>query len=158
MNENWPFRDVRREQPLKDADFAAIRATVLERVARRPRRVAMRFALALAAILAIAALALGAYVRLQRESPAVTAQAAPPRPRPAAPVAPVPLTAPATIASAAEVRTAAPHRRHHRTVHRPAAVFARAASPADDTKPVITVHLQTSNPDIRIIWIQRSSR
>ncbi|HXO18790.1 MAG TPA: hypothetical protein VOA87_02570 [Thermoanaerobaculia bacterium] len=153
MNEKLPFKDVRVKQPLTDADFAAIRATVLAQVARRRRFPMARLALAATIV---AAIALGAFVALHRPPQHLAARIAPPSHRPLPSITATPTT-PAIAAAAplAEAPATQPARRRRR---HPVAPPQPMLAATGDEQAAITFQLQTSNPDIRIIWIERSSK
>jgi hypothetical protein len=127
--------EFRSQQPLSEDDFAAIRRNVMTTIAARKRffPVAMRFAIAMAVVIAIGV----AFV--------------PRRPAPPAPIVmnPVIVKAPIAIATIAPppVTPIAAHRpRHRRAIH-------RRIEYAAATQPNIRVEFRTSDPDVRIIWI-----
>lgn len=120
------LRELHSPAPLRDADYAAVRARVIGEIAARRRR--WRWALAFAATLAIA-------LRLQMPKPQ-------PHPQTAVPQwgADVLTGASSTSQEPAPVRTPAPHKE----AKKPAVVV-----PGEPVR----IELHTSDPDIRIIWI-----
>jgi len=127
----------RSQQPLNDDDFKIIRRNVMTAIAaRRERRffpIAMRFALAAAAIVAIVI----GLIPHRQAAPTTMATTKPPV---VIPVAPAPVTVvPVAVAKANRPVTHRP--RHHRAPH------------IELAQQNIRVEFRTSDPDIRIIWI-----
>jgi len=125
--------------PLKDRDFAEVRARVLEKIERRHAPI-VGWALATAAVIALIIILIPRPhpqvvqpARAQRKpAPAIVA------PRPTAPM-------PEPVQVAEPVKTPKP---------KPVQVVAdKGAPPSRDEE--ITMNIQTSDPNIRIIWITR---
>ena len=126
--------EFRPRQPLNDDDFKTIRRNVMKNIAARRERqffpVALRFALAAAAVVAIV-------IALVPHRPAPVAIT-----KPAALIATAPmLTVVAPVAVEQPVRHMTHRPRHHRTPH------------IELAHQNIRVEFRTSDPDIRIIWI-----
>jgi hypothetical protein len=146
-HDKLPLHEYRADLPLTDTDFAAIRATVMTKIAarKRSRFAGLGWRLAFAAIV-VAILGLGAVAALRRPQAAA----------PSIPIARHPRIAQQTIASAEPaprvlpVAPVQPARRHHSARHAPTHPLRVAAA-----GPPVSIQLQTSNPDIRIIWITR---
>jgi hypothetical protein len=128
--------EFRPQQPLSDDDFAAIRRNVMTTIAARKRflPIAMRFAIAAAVVFAI-----GLAFLARRPAPPVVITVT-------KPVILKPPIAAAAIAPPPVSRVIAHHSRHRR------ARYPRAQY-ASSTQPDIRVEFQTSDPDVRIIWI-----
>lgn len=156
------FRDFRADQPLGDDSFASIRRAVLNET-RTPQLRFVRIWLrpAIAAVLLISFLSFALFLMHPRvgvptaEQPKTPAAAAGPTTAPTVTSAPgpsarstVPDLAPAPAVPPAQVQSVARVARHHK---RPAPE-SRVATAAHE--PVV-IQLQTSDPDIRIIWIAR---
>lgn len=145
------FHEFRADHPLTDDDFASIRRAVVNEIHSPERRPASTFlkpaiATAVVVVLVVAALVLShpwpaAPIASRTSPPVAVRHATPPvvvkAPPPEAEVAAVPET---------PTRPARPHHTH-RSQAAPAALVATV-----EQEP-ITIQLQTSNPDIRIIWI-----
>ncbi|MEA2338825.1 MAG: hypothetical protein QOE82_2832 [Thermoanaerobaculia bacterium] len=133
------MNEFRSQQPLNEADFAAIRRNVMTTiVARNERRflpIVMRFAIAAAVVIAIGL----AFIARRPVAPVTTAR----KPEIVkAPIAVVAAPAPAPVTPVVVVH----HPRHRRATH-PRAQYASAP------QPNIRVEFRTSDPDVRIIWI-----
>lgn len=131
------MRDFRGPLPLTDADFARIRANVIERVRTRRSTFAFRWAFAM---LAAAFVGLLSYKSL-------TPVSTPPPLRPALrSEAPLPSSPPL------ETRVATPPPRAHRVTRSPLPVL--HSNPEEPIpEPTFRMEIQTSDPDIRIIWL-----
>jgi len=146
---------LRTSPPLRDADFAAIRARVLSRIAQaeKPRGLTLplRFALVLTLV---ALLGLGALLSIRRsddpkrDDPSVAAaktpKPAPPAGRPAVATPALrafPVEVPRTLTARAERQP-----RHTRRSTAPTTV-------RQTTNPEMRIQIQTPDPDVRIIWI-----
>ena len=137
-DEHLPLHELRTEMPLRDADFAAIRARVRAEIARREERRWSwwpRLAFAMCALVVIVALlavqpreVAPASSRLVRRLPAGAAIAYQPAPLPALPITSTP--------ELPVIRRPAPK------LVEPPAVHA-----------VSRIEIQTSDPTIRIIWL-----
>lgn len=137
------FRDVRPEAPLGEHDYAEIRRAVIDATKRREgSAIFLRMRIAAAAIvLASAFVSALLFIRprpvphaIPAAAPALRVQQSPP-PAIAAPPAPQP-------AAVAEMPRPVRNTKHHKP-----ALVAHA-----DRAPVV-IQLQTSNPDIQILWI-----
>jgi len=141
-----PFKDVRSEVPLSNADFAAIRAKVMTAVTRREKSripLAIRFAFA---ALAVVLLGLAAFL-IERPSIA-------PKTQPRLPMASVPKP-PAGVGPVTPPREAAAPPHHPKRIHTPKPqMTVAAASPMATTD--MRMEIQTADPDVRIIWIVKS--
>lgn len=129
------LREFRSEQPLSDEDFARIRREVLARTSAKPR-IGLAFRLAFATL--VVALVMILWPR--REATVQPIHTTPQVITKAQPVAPV-IThtqqqPPAVVATVR--KTPHHHRRHH---------------DAPPQQLAMRMELQTSDPDIRIIWI-----
>lgn len=144
---------LRTSQPLRDADFAAIRARVRSRIAQaeEPRGLTLplRFALVLTLV---ALLGLGGLLSIRRSDdpkrvdPPVAAAKPPkpaPIPQPPAIASPMERTFPV---KAPQTARAARHPRHTRRSTAPTTV-------RHTTKPELRILIQTPDPEVRIIWI-----
>jgi len=136
------LRALRTPPPLAPHDYAAVRARVMSEIRSRNRN-RWRLLIPLAAVLVLA------FVLIRREPPPVemadpavsvpaAAEARPAMAEARPIVEPVPPT-PATAGAAPRVRTAS-----HRTIH-PA-----SAEP-------MRIHIQTADPEVRIIWIVKEN-
>jgi hypothetical protein len=132
------MNEFRSQQPLSEADFAAIRRNVMTTIATRKRffPIAMRFAFAAAVVIAIGL----AFIARRPVAPAVMTVRKPEILK--APIAVVAVPAPSPVTPVVAVH----HPRHRRTTH-PRAQYASAP------QPNIRVEFRTSDPDVRIIWI-----
>ena len=114
--------------PLRESDFAAIRTAVMERIRHRPSR-APRLALAFGAMVILILAGL-------RVVPDIALPTSPPPQREVALAVPLP-PIPSFSREPAPRRLPAPPRRRRST----------------ETVTRIHMHIQTADPDIRIIWI-----
>jgi hypothetical protein len=116
--------------PLTESDFASIRASVLTRIHRPPRAPRVAFALAAVAIAIV-----GVISPLNRPSP--MPKVPPPLPR-------ATLTLP--VPSVQEIE---------QTREAPIVATRTSASRRSGKLSVTYMHIQTADPDVRIIWIAR---
>lgn len=136
--------ELRGPLPLDERDFTEIRGRVLQKIATRPLLpVALRFALAAAAVIALV------FVLLPRQGP----QKPPPLTRPLAPLGAT--LSPPARGEGVRVRTERPE--IVRAVPepkkpKPVAVASSGAPPADTD---MHIEIQTADPNVRIIWIAR---
>lgn len=154
-----PLTNYRSTQPLDDADFASIRAAVMNGVTRVDERrsptVVFRLAFAAAAL---AMVLIGFLVMRSPARPAVDPGTAGQSTMAAGPSPAVETTAaePAVAAPAAAVRPDEPEVARHTQSARVLSASNTASSPdtsaPDDATP-IRIELQTSDPDVRIIWL-----
>lgn len=128
------MKDFRGPLPLTDADFARIRANVLAEV--RPKRKWLAFRWAFATLTAAAFVGVVSYKSLQ-----VTTPTLPPRQAPPAPKANINVEEILRQAQD-DVRANPPRRAHTRK---------RVETP--EPAPQLRIEIQTSDPDIRIIWL-----
>jgi hypothetical protein len=135
VNEHLPLDQMRTPSPLRDSDFAAIRARVRSEIQERSRR--RRVWLPLLRLATAALIVVGAAMVLrQTEPPAPQAPitvATVPQPPPEPTPQPDPEPEPERRATIAKKRPS-----HER--------IARTDGP-------MTIHIQTADPDVRIIWI-----
>jgi hypothetical protein len=133
------MNEFRSQQPLSEEDFVTIRRNVMTTISARSQRrffpIAMRFAFAVAIVIAI-----GVAFVSRRPVPAVIETVKKPAVIEKAPIAV------ATVAPPPVPRVVAHHPRHRRATH----VRAQCAS---ETQQNIRVEFRTSDPDVRIIWI-----
>ena len=157
-----PLHQFRAEPPLSDADFAEIRRSVMARVGRGRRRVGWRplVAFAVAGAAAVAVLIVG--VSGGRHAPATPPERIAANGQPGPPVVsgpapePVPTARATTVPSSAPLEVAAaprperPRRPRRRSAPPPTSDTALAAlAPA----AAVRIEFQTSDPNVRIIWI-----
>lgn len=164
------LKHVRSEVPLSDGDFAAIRRAVLQEMARgrvaSPAGRLLRQAfesltpVRIAAAIGIALIALASFVALREpslppEHPAsTTLEQVTATPVSEKPVAATPSMT-ATATTHAPAGTAAPQLAQ--SVERPSgrsAVRAQRSEPTTVAPAFARIELETSDPDVRIIWIQ----
>jgi hypothetical protein len=128
--------DFRGPLPLRDADFAEVRRQVQARLERRPiAPIAFRFALATAAVIALAVIF---FPRPEQSAkPPVAVHKA------------VPIVAPPV--PAIEVAQVPPVRHSPKPRHTPEQLVASTGGPPPDSE--ITMNIQTADPNVRIIWI-----
>jgi hypothetical protein len=150
-----PLVALRTPVPLREFDYAAVRARVRAELARPERRRGFRMPLRLAMAVTIVALAGGAlFLSLRREAPSHPTQAATARPSPA-----LALTRGGQARSLPSIASAEPpppsqsivstHPRTPHLSHRgPAVALVHQA-----LQPELRIQIQTADPDIRIIWI-----
>ena len=126
------MNEFRSKQPLSEEDFVAIRLNVMSEIAARKPffPIAMRFALAAAAVIAIGV----AFIVKRPEPVAIETM------KQKAPIAV------ATVTTPPATRVVAHHPRHRRATH-PRAQY------ASTTQQNIRLEFRTSDPDVRIIWI-----
>ena len=163
-HESLPFHEVRSEVPLTDSDLEAIRSTVMTEITRRSSRqwsVAFRlvFAAACVAVIGIASLLLMMLghskssmtpsdfkVVIKRPETIARSKPLPPpsSPTPSVDRSPVTRPSPTSVAEMPRESRAArsPRRKRDREVTQVASNETRVA-----------FEIQTSNPDIRIIWM-----
>ena len=135
--------EFRNELPFGDDELRAIREQVMHRIAKEPQRESRWLGMFLRASLAAAALVL-VFVRPTQEK-AVRVVESPTRPVVEA------LTAPPSTTRRLEDST--PRRRR-----KPRPPVQRASRPEEPSAPApVRIELQTSNPDIRILWITNPS-
>jgi hypothetical protein len=130
--------ELRTPSPLRDVDFTAVRARVRAEIARRKQRTWFWPALRFATAALLVALAFGLTLARPERKPHVPAApviASHPDPAPQ----PEPVPQPQSYPEPEPVKPV----RH-----------ARAARQAKDP---MTIHIQTADPDIRIIWIVNPS-
>ena len=132
-----PFHELRSQPPLREADFAAVRASVTARIREERRSPFLSSALAAAAMIVVLAGA-GAFLVLRREQPQTIARTNPPQPMR------IIATSQPVIAEAQPLSRSAVRKpgRHH-----------VATPPPDDSEPELQIELQTDDPALRITWI-----
>jgi|GEM_PF-629849 len=152
-----PLAALRTPVPLRDFDYAAVRARVVAELAR-PERFWMLLRLAMA--VTIVALAGGALLpSLRRDGVAQLPQAA--TVRPSTELSPtrggqarsLPSIATAEPLPPPEQTASARPRRPHLSHRSPAVALVHQAHVHQAVEPELRIQIQTADPDIRIIWI-----
>lgn len=136
--------ELRNELPFGDAELRAIRAQVMNRIAQEPRRGSRWLGMFLRASLAAAALVLLVVRPTQEHAPNVPT-------RVVESPSPQVVESPSRRVVVKESPSPPPRRK-------PRPAVQRASRPEEESVPApVRIELQTSNPDIRILWITHPS-